>query len=98
MLKKLTKKEQFLQDLKFLKELESDKIEYFSVGIETQGMEGVELIINPIVNIDQKINYYDKSYNDDLVLNSYDGIRIVSVDVGRHNTKLSFLNTIEDFR
>jgi len=98
MLKKLTKKEQFLQDLKFLKELESDKIEYFSVGIETQGMEGVELIINPIVNIDQKINYYDKSYNDDLVLNSCDEIRIVSVDVGRHNTKLSFLNTIEDFR
>ena len=60
---------------------------YVGVAIETRGMEKPEYIINPYPNIAQKLAYYEGAYNDDLVLKSYDGIRI---------TAAAAANTIED--
>ena len=52
------------------------KKKYVGVAIETSGMEKPEYIINPYENIAQKLVYYVGAYNDDMVLKSYDGIRI----------------------
>ena len=52
------------------------KKKYVGVAIETRGMEKPEYIINPYPNIAQKLVYYVGAYNDDMVLKSYDGIRI----------------------
>lgn len=60
---------------------------YVGVAIETRGMEKPEYIINSYPNIAQKLAYYMGAYNDDLVLKSYDGIRI---------TMAAAANTIED--
>ena len=54
------------------------KMNYVGVAIETKGMEEEEYIINPYANIAQKLVYYVGAYNDDMVLKSYDGIRITA--------------------
>lgn len=58
------------------------KAAYVGVKLETRGMEKPEYIINPYENIAQKLIYYDGAYNDDLVLKTYDGIRITGVASG----------------
>lgn len=50
---------------------------YIAVKIETRGLEGAEIIINPRCNFEAKLEYYKKAYTDDLVLKTYDGIRII---------------------
>lgn len=50
---------------------------YIAVKIETRGSEGAEIIINPRCNFESKLEYYKKAYTDDLVLKTYDGIRII---------------------
>lgn len=51
--------------------------EYVAVKIHTRGSEGEEVIINPKENFISKMEYYQKAYNDDLTLKSFNGIRIV---------------------
>ena len=41
---------------------------FMVVKIETEGNPGPEIIINPSVNFNQKIKYYDKTYNDNMEL------------------------------
>ena len=50
---------------------------WIAVAIKTNGNESSELILNPNVNFDSKLEYYKKAYTDDLVLKSFDGIKIV---------------------
>lgn len=59
------------------------KAAYVGVSIETRGMEKPEYIINPYENIAQKLVYYDSAYNDDLVLKTYDGIKITGAAAGK---------------
>ena len=59
------------------------KAAYVGVSIETRGMEKPEYIINPYENIAQKLVYYDSAYNDDLILKTYDGIRITGAAAGK---------------
>lgn len=42
--------------------------EFMVVKIETEGNPGAEVIVNPSVNFDAKLSYYDKAYNDDMEL------------------------------
>lgn len=71
----ITKKEQLI-------EIFNDAIEfgsrYTAVEVQTKGSEKSEIIINLYENFKNKLEYYIKAYNDDLVLNTFDGIRIVS--------------------
>lgn len=60
-----------------------NKAAYVGVSIETRGMAEPEYIINPYANIAQKLVYYNGAYNDDLVLKSYDGIRITGAAAGK---------------
>jgi hypothetical protein len=60
---------------------------WVAILVKNINSEGEELIINPYVNFDDKLEYYQKAYTDDLVLKTYDGIRIVGFTFG---------NTLED--
>lgn len=42
--------------------------DFLAVKIETEGNPGPEVIINPAVNFNQKIKYYQKEYNDNMEL------------------------------
>lgn len=53
-------------------------LEFFAVAVETKGSKELEIIVNPTSNLEKKIEYYDKAYNDDLVLNACSDIKIVS--------------------
>lgn len=55
---------------------------YVAVVISTRGNDGNEIIINPAENFDKKLEYYKNAYTDDLVLKSYDGIKIVGFTYG----------------
>lgn len=49
---------------------------YSAILIENENMPRPEVIINDWENLDQKIEYIDKAYTDDLVLKSCDDIKI----------------------
>lgn len=71
----MTKKEKLIE---ILNSAIKDKNEYIAVAVETRGSNDVEIIINPNSNLEKKLGYYTRSYNDDMVLNSYDGIKVVA--------------------
>ena len=48
------------------------------VMVEIEGQEGYEIIINPYINILEKLEYYRKTYDDDLNHKHAKGIKIVS--------------------
>lgn len=67
-----------LSDLeKCFEEAKNSNAKYIGVLIETRGSEGAELIVNPSENFDKKLGYYKSAYNENLVLKTFDGIRIV---------------------
>lgn len=72
---KVTKKDGLMEMFDKAIEYEWD---YVAVAIETRGSEGVEIIVNPNCNFESKKEYYDKAYDDDLRLKTFDGIQIVS--------------------
>ena len=55
---------------------------YIGISISTRGYAGNEIIINPSENFDKKLEYYKSAYNDDLMLKSYDGRKIVGFTYG----------------
>lgn len=67
---------------------------YIGVLVETRGTDKPEIIINPSENFDFKLDYYKKAYNNDLVLKTFDGIRITRFDFGNTFSQLecSLLN------
>ena len=59
-----------------------DRVNYVAVKIEMQGFSEPEVIINHRDNFLDKLDYYKKSYNDDLSLKSFNGIRIIGITWG----------------
>ena len=59
-----------------------DRTNYVAVKIEMQGFSEPEVIINHRDNFLDKLDYYKKSYNDDLTLKSFNGIRIIGFTWG----------------
>lgn len=51
--------------------------EYVAVKVDMQGFEKPEIIINKKQNFDAKLDYYKKAYDENLVLKTFNGIRIV---------------------
>jgi len=52
-------------------------IKYVGVKIQMQGFEKPEIIINENANFDSKFAYYKKTYNEDLTLKAFNGIKII---------------------
>lgn len=50
---------------------------FVGVLIQTPGSEKPELIVNEHENIDAKLAYYKKAYNEDLTLKAVNGIKII---------------------
>lgn len=61
-----------------------DRANYVAVKIEMQGFSEPEVIINHRDNFLDKLDYYKKSYNDDLTLKSFNGIRIIGFTWGKY--------------
>jgi len=55
---------------------------YVAVKIKMEGFHQPEVIINPNANFDAKLEYYKKAYNDDLILKSFNGIKIIGFTCG----------------
>lgn len=87
----MTKKERLMQDIQYAIDY---KVPYFYVKIATRGSEGIETIINPFCNFEQKKEYYEKAYDDNLILKSYDGIRIISWDNFSKYEKSSYVKDV----
>ncbi|PER52646.1 hypothetical protein COI79_31340 [Bacillus thuringiensis] len=60
----------------------SENAEYVAVQIAMDGFSSDELIINDRHNIDNKLEYYKKTYNEDLKHRYSPGIRIVGFAYG----------------
>lgn len=65
--------------------------DYIAIVINTRGSESDEVIINHNSNFKSKLEYYIKSYNDDLILKTYDGIKITNFTHGSINDIISDL-------
>ena len=55
--------------------LENSK--FIGVLVQMKGFEKAELIVNRRENFSKKLEYYKNAYNNDLVLKTFDGIKIV---------------------
>jgi hypothetical protein len=51
--------------------------DYIGVVVEMNGFPSPELIINSRANFEKKLEYYNNAYDDDLVLKSFNGIKII---------------------
>lgn len=58
----------------------SDK--FIVVVILTRGNNAPEYIINPNANFQNKKEYYDNAYDENMVLKTYDGIKIIDAFSG----------------
>lgn len=58
------------------------KQKYVGVKISMRGFKKPEIIINEYDNFDEKLKYYKNAYNEDLVLKSFNGIKIVGFTYG----------------
>ena len=47
-----------------------------------QGFEKPEIIINSKENFEEKLEYYRKAYDENLILRSFNGIRIIGFTYG----------------
>lgn len=55
---------------------------FVAVAIKMEGYRGKEIIINPIVNVDEKLNYYKNAYDENLNHRYTNGVRIVGFTYG----------------
>lgn len=55
---------------------------FIGVKIQMEGLSKPEIIINPRRNFSSKLSYYKKSYNEDLTLKVFNGIRIIGFSFG----------------
>lgn len=55
---------------------------YVGVKIWMQGFDDCEVIINSNANFEKKLEYYKTAYNEDLTLNTFNGIKIVGFTYG----------------
>jgi len=55
---------------------------FVAVRIEMEGFPEAEIIVNPIVNADSKLEYYKKTYDENLNHKQAKGIRIIGCTFG----------------
>jgi len=70
-------------------------LSYLGVLVETVGSPNKELIMNSFSSFEFKKDYYNKAYNDNLELNSFNGIRIVDAYVSDSTQEIADALTSE---
>lgn len=89
------KKIDFMQ---ILEQAISENKDFVVAVIITKGNDAPEFIINSNVNFQNKKEYYDKAYNDELILNTYDGIRIIDCYSGSLEEISKAIENFENIR
>lgn len=69
-------------------------IKHIGIGIKFDDLEGIEVIINPLENADEKLKYYKDVYDKGGIHKYSHNIRIVSVAAG-DNVKHLYDNLIK---
>jgi hypothetical protein len=69
----MTKREAFVE---FLLKQEKQPTGFIYVVVHTEGHPKPELIVNPIANIEKKLEFYTTAYDENLVLKRFPGISI----------------------
>lgn len=57
---------------------------YIAVKIQMEGYPKPEIIINESENFKKKLEYYKNSYNEDLTLKAFNGIKIIGFAYGEY--------------
>lgn len=55
---------------------------YVGIKVEMKGFPKPEVIINSKSNFDKKLEYYQNSYDENLTLKSFNGIKIIGFTYG----------------
>lgn len=84
-------KECLIQLFKNAKEKEH---RFIAVKIEMPGFPKPEVIVNSSENFEEKLKYYEKAYNDNLELNTFNKIRIVDAVSGFEKNVARMLNSL----
>ncbi|MCP3925534.1 MAG: hypothetical protein GY714_23440 [Desulfobacterales bacterium] len=58
------------------------QVNYVGVLVQMKGFKKPEIIINENPNFKSKLVYYKKTYNDDLTLKTFNGIKIINFTYG----------------
>lgn len=64
-------------------------VNYIGVRIQAQGLDEPEVIINPRENFESKLEYYQKAYNEDLTLKTFNGVKIIGFEYGDSYNEIS---------
>ena len=64
------------------KSAEECKAKYIAVAIQSEDLDGLEIIINPSENFTAKQSYYLKAYDNELVLKACNKIKIAGIAYG----------------
>lgn len=68
-----------LKDLEELfEDAKKDNATFIAIIVKMEGFQSPEIIVNTNVNFDKKLEYYKNSYNDDLTLKAFNGIKILA--------------------
>ena len=73
---------------KCFKAAQDNNANYIAVLIMMPGFENPEIIINTKENIDSKLTYYKKAYNNDLTLKTFNEIKIIGFTYGNTFSEL----------
>jgi hypothetical protein len=80
-----------IQDLeKCFEDARKYRAKFIAVKIEMEGFAEPEIIINPRQNFKEKLAYYKRAYNDDLILKTFNGIRIIDFKYGVTYSEFEF--------
>lgn len=60
----------------------TNKAKFIAVAVKNEDSKGNEIIINPTVNFKDKLAYYKKAYDDNLVLKNCNKISITNFAFG----------------
>jgi MoaA/NifB/PqqE/SkfB family radical SAM enzyme len=63
---------------------------FVAVAIQMEGFNDVEFIINPIENAEAKLEYYKKTYDNELNHKFSNGIKIVGATFGNTFEEIAF--------
>ena len=72
-------KAEFIELIESFIEGDTEGNDCVAVYFELPGLNDVEIIINPRINVPSKLDYYTKMYNDNLELNANNAVKIIGV-------------------
>ena len=70
--------------------------EYFAIKVEMNDFPSEEVIINPIINMTEKLEYWKNTYNEDLTHKYSNGIKIIDFAMGDSYEDIQWFFSLSD--